>query len=463
MRGGDPRTPGGSGPSRSPRNVPLRRPAAPPTATASGKRLGRIQARRDRTRALLILVSVLVVFGLYLFVSLVIVKGAAERPELGFLQTGTLEKTDTATALLIRDETVYSTTSKGTIRPMADEGSKVPAQGLLAYVTPKDGMTLLADLQDVEQQIADLQRSLLLEGKGQAARAIYDESDQNLSVLADLMRRAAVRSDLSGTARISSSIGIVLERRNSALSTIDFNDGRLDLLIAKKGTLETSLGQVSASIVAQRPGIVSYEIDGLEKILDSTSISTLTAAKLAEYLAMAPVRFDPSREVESGTPVLRTIDGPYQYLAFLMKGMDSSSFPNDSLLKVRFPLEGTDTILTRVVRSENSVDGLILILKTDQYLERFSDRRTEDADIVRETDTGLKVSVSSFVSYDQAKGTAVLKIVTGGYVRLADVRVVAADRDEAIVESLPDSEYKVEQYGILVLHPDSIQVGEYIQ
>jgi hypothetical protein len=427
-----------------------------------GENLKRIDARKARFKAFLTLVSVILLLGTAIFVAIVLIRGAAPRPRLEFIRTGSLEKTYSATALIVREETVYVSNAKGFFRPMATEGARVPARGLLAYVTPQDGIKTLKDLQQIEQQIADLQRDLLLRGKGQAARAIFDETDQDLSTLADRIRRATDRSDLNGVARVSASIGILIGLRNNDLSTIDFNDSRLDQLQAEKSSLETSLGLESAALTASKPGIVAYETDGLEGILDSSSVDSIRAEEVLSHIDIISRRVDTMKELESGTPVLKTIEGPYQHFVLLATGVDASAFLKGSFQTLQFPSDGTGSIRAQVKRSENTESGVLLVFRTDLLLERFSDRRTQDLVVVRETDQGLKVSVSSFVAFDRNLRTASLKMVTGGYVRTAYVRVLAYDRDEAIIEPLPDSLYKVVENGILVVDPASIEEGEVI-
>ena len=437
-------------------------PERPRASTSGAVNLKRIDARKARFRAFMTLLSVLVLLGTAVFVAIVLVRGAAPRPRLDFIRIGSLEKTYSATALIVRDESVYMSNAKGYFRPMATEGSRVPASGLLAYVTPQDGILTLKELQSIEQQIADLQRELLLRGKGQAARAVFDETDQNLSTLAERIRRNTDRSDLNGISRIAASIGILIELRNSDLASVDFNDSRLDQLQAEKSALETSLGLESSSLTASAPGIVAYETDGLESILTSATVDTIRAEEVKDHLGVVSRRVDTTKELAAGTPVLKTIEGPYQHLVLVASGVDASAFLKGSFQTLRFPLDGTGSILAQVQRSENTESGVLLVFRTDLLLERFSDRRTEDVVLVRETDQGLKVPVASFVSFDRNLRTATLKIVTGGYVRMADVRVLAYDRDEAIVEPMPGAAYTVVENGILVVEPGSIAEGEAI-
>ncbi len=436
---------------------------APPSGRAEADAaLRRIGARRARFRAVLILVSVVLVVTTAVVILLLASGGAAPRPELAFLQVGTLERTHAAKALLIRDETVYAAPAKGVFRPMAAEGARVPALGLLAYITPKDGQETLRKISDLEQQIADLQRDLLLRGKGSAARTVFSDADQSLSALADVLRRNAARGTLSGTGRLSSSIGILIARRNGDLSRIDFQDASLDGLLAEKATLEADLGLASTSVAATRPGIVSYATDGLEAVLLPAGVDALTAGDVLDRLSAVPARVDAAREVEAGAPVLKTIEGPYQYFAMVVSGVDASAFREGASVAVRFPSSPGLSIRAVVFRSRNAEQGLLLVLRTDLLVERFSDRRTEDVLLVRETDRGLKVEVASFVSYDSDSKRAVVKIVQDGYVRLSEVKVVAADRDEAIVEALPEAKYPVSAHAVLVVDPDAIAEGDYI-
>ena len=97
----------------------------------------------------------------------------AEKPVFSFVTTGTVEHTIGAKALIVRDETVITSTTGGELVTSITEGSRVAKQQELAIVVPADMQGVVSDLRNVQSQISDVQQEIITAGGVSEAETIY--------------------------------------------------------------------------------------------------------------------------------------------------------------------------------------------------------------------------------------------------------------------------------------------------
>jgi hypothetical protein len=474
--GGEPRTqvqPGQSSPASRNRRKPARRPASrqsagyrqdpnePPSAAAL-QRLRRIERRKARSSAIAMSIIVMIIMLVTILLIIRVMQRTKPKPQFLFIQSGDLSHTIEGQALLLRDEFVFKAPSTGQLKPLATEGSRVGRGQKVALVIPEGQESQLKDLQKCEQDITELQAELMNQGKGTGARAIYDESASALSSIVNLIRSDVTRGELGNLSAYGTSMNVIMEQRSSKLLTIDFHDARLDQLMKTRSQLEKSLGLSSGTLTCQQPGILSFKLDGLETDLNLDTVKTLTYAQYKDYLGKAGAGAATVQSVTKGQAALRITASIYQYLALYLPGIDQAAYPKGKELTISVPSDGTTINSCAVERTEAVDGGLFIVLRTDRKVEWFADRRTLAAELTLSTTNGLKVPTASLINYDEKTGVAGVMIVTGGYTRASQVKVVDHDREYAIIEAIKTEEYQPVVASILVVNPDSIEAGEFI-
>jgi len=402
----------------------------------------------------------LVMLGAALLV-LLVMRRADPSPRFAFLQAGTVEHVATARALLVREESILTAPAEGVVKPLVSEGSRVAAGTRVVLVIGEGKETVLQEIRTLEQQIASLQRELMLQGKGQGASAIFDETDQEVSILADLIRKDAAVGSLAHMEAYASSISVLLERRTTRLMAIDFRDSRLLRLHEEKAEKEEALGLDAGSCVAQRPGTVQFSLDGLETDLFPGLLDTIEPGGIAAFLQMGTRRHLQEIPVAGGEPVARIVEGMYQYLAVLLPGVGPDALSVGTLQEVRLPSEGIVLSPCRVTRSEITQEGLFVVMRTDRHLDRLAGNRTLDVEMVSSSTTGLQVPLAALTERDRDEGTASLHLVSGGIVKKIRVRVLDEDRESAVLEPI-GSDSGLVAYAMYLMNPGSLEEGEAI-
>lgn len=464
-RPGPERTGGPAGAAASARRSSQPAWSDDPTADQSAaalRRLERIERRKARSRIMTISIAVILIMLLTISLIILVMQRTRPKPQFLFIQKETLTHTIQGQALLIRQEVVFKAPSDGLLKPLATEGSRVGRNQKVALVIPNGQESKLQDLQKCEQDIIELQSELMNQGKGAGARAVYDESTAALSGIVNLIRGDMSRGVLSNLPAYGSSMNVILEQRSSKLLTIDFNDARLDKLRQTRTQLEKSLGLSAGTLVCEKPGIVSFKLDGLENDLQEKTIAKLTCDQYKTFLDKARDGAQLSEHVTKGQTVLRITASLYQYLAVFLPNVSEADFKPEANQVIAVPGDGTSIRNCTVERVESVNGGLFIIFRTDHKVEWFADRRTLAIELGLSATTGLKVPMASLIRFNEELASAQIMIVRGGKAELCDIRVRDHDREYAIVEPISPSVSNLVESSILVANPESIEAGEFI-
>lgn len=439
------------------------RDPAPQKQTAiSADRLMAIERRKSRSRAIGLAIFVMFIMLITVLLIIAVMQQARPKPRFLFITGGQIDHAVRSTGLIMRDEIVMQAPAGGLLKPVAVEGSRVAGNQNLAVVIPENQEQQLLELQKTEKDMVELQLELMNSGREAGARAIYAESNASLLPIINLIRQDASHHIFASLNSYEASIEMILAQRTAKLMTIDFSDARLTELQSLRSRLEMSLGLDSGTIKSETPGLVSYKLDGLEDELNIDYASVITPGELKDLLENREDFVSTGQSVASGQPVLRIVSNIRQRLVFLLANTREFELILDQHYDLYIPSEGVTIPSCRLIRSEQSGEELLVVFQTDRLVERFSDRRILEAEIIKASTSGLKIPVTSLLNYDEARGKAEIMIVSGGFTRISKVRVLDTDRETAIVESWPDESLQIGESTLLVVNPQSIEEGEYI-
>lgn len=439
------------------REKPSRTPAS-----LSAEKLARIERRKARNRAASLAMLVMLIMLVTVVAIILVMRQTRPRPRFLFIQTGEVVHQVASTGLIVRDEQVFTAPDDGTIKPLASEGSRVAKGQKLAMVIRSGKEDDLADLQKIERDIIDLQNELMNHGKGAGAQAIYDESAASLATVINLVRSDISRGTLANLNAYEASLSVILDQRTARLMKVDFDDARLTSLQQTQQALEQQLGLDSGTLVCEKPGIVSFKLDGLEDDLSILGATALTADDYRRLTKDTPPSAAVGGSVAKGSPVLRIASNLYQVLIFLLPDTDSSTFVINDVHTVNIPADGMTIDNCQVLRSVADGTGTLVVFKTDHKVEWLADRRLVQAELTVSRTSGLKVPLTSLIDLDTDSGQASLMIVTGGFTQICKVDVLDSDRESAIVQAIETERNKPVASSILVVNPESIEAGEFI-
>ena len=420
------------------------------------------QRKRTITSALFLSVIVILLMVVTAAAILYVTDYTAAKPNYSFVSNGTIEHSIGATALIIRDETTFTSNAEGSLVALALEGSRVCKDQQLAMIIPSGLDSTSASLRNIQQQIVDTQRSLMDKGKGSGADTICLEADNEILPIVNMIRADSLTDSLSNLMSYSSSIQVLMDKRDSDLQSIDFQDEQLSALIVSKTDLESTLSAQADTLVAAIPGIVSYKLDGFESTLNSAFIASITQEQYSDYVQKSKGILSNDLQIVKDEPALRICQNAEQYLVTLVANSTVTDFPMDSLCDIRVPSEGVVIKDCKVVRSVQGTGGVFVAFQTTSQVERLLDRRTAEIEIIQSSTVGLRVPASSLIDVDYKTGFADILYNKSGYARKLKVVVVDHDREYAIIA--PVEGFDTPNLStIIITNPSTISEGDKVE
>jgi len=420
--------------------------------------------QRKRTIASALFLSVIVILIMVVTAAaiLYVTDYVAAKPNYSFVTNGTIEHSIGATALIIRDEQTFSSAAQGSLVALALEGSRVCKDQELAMVIPGGLDSTSASLRNIQQQIVNRQRELMDLGKGSGADTICLEADNEILPIVNMIRTDSLSESLSNLMSYSSSVQVLMDKRDSDLQSIDFQDEQLSALIISKNDLESTLAAQADTLHAVIPGIVSYKLDGFENTLNSAFVAAITPEQYADYVQKSKGILSNDLNIVKDEAALRICQNAEQYLVTLVAGCSVTDFPMDAICNIRVPSEGIVITDCKVIRSVQSIGGVFVAFQTTSQVERLLDRRTAEIEIIQSSTPGLRVPASSLIDVDYKTGFADILYNNSG--SAGKLRVVVADHDREYAIIAPVEGFDVPNLStIIITNPNTISEGDKVE
>lgn len=388
----------------------------------------------------------------------------AVKPNLEFVTNGSIEHTIGSRAIIVRNESVIASDHGGDFVTQAAEGSRVAAGQSIAMVVPSDMQTVVENLRSTQSQISDVQQELIANGLAEGADVIYNDIDQSLNPIINMLRIDSIEGNLSELSSYSSSISVLLNQRELELAGLDFDDERLRVLRSDERGYESQLQNRASIINATEPGIVSFKLDGLETVLNYEVLLNADPGTIGDYINNATGVITSDLVVEAGDNVARIASNQDQYIACFLNESDapSAAFEVGSQHTIIVGSEGLSIGKCIVERIQPTSNGnYLVVFSTTRYVEDLLDVRSVDIEVVITETRGLRVPVSSLVNPDYNRGVATLYINDQGFCNELGVLIVDYDREFAIITPMGDGSVPNLQT-VYITNPNSVSPGDQV-
>ena len=388
----------------------------------------------------------------------------AVKPNLEFVTNGSIEHTIGSRAIIVRDEDVVTTNHGGDFVTEAAEGSRVAAGQSIAMVVPSDMQTVVQNLRSTQSQISDVQQELIANGSAEGADVIYNDIDQSLEPIINMLRIDSIDGNLSGLSSYSSSISVLLNQRENELAGLNFDDERLRVLRADERGYQSQLENRASIINAPEPGIVSFKLDGLETVLSFEVLLNADPGTIRDYINNSVGVIPSNLTVEAGDNVARIASNQQQYIACFLNESDapSAAFEIGSMHTIIVGSEGLSIGKCVVERMQPTSNGnYLVVFSTTRYVEDLLDVRSVDIEVVITETRGMRVPVSSLINPDYNRGVATLYINDQGFCTEIGVLIEDYDREFAIIRPMGDGNVPGLQT-VYITNPGSVSPGDQV-
>lgn len=335
-----------------------------------------------------------------------------------------------ASALLVRDEQVISTTGQY-VDILLDEGEKVSKGGQIALIhASQDSLETRQTIQSLEAEIQQLEYSLSTGTQATNSSKLDEEVISSMVAI----RSLAASGDLSTLEDSALHLRTMVFQRDYSYGNTEAATQIKQLISDKQKQLDSlnaSLSQVSQTITSPTSGCFSGEVDGFESLITPSMLSSLTMQQLNELL---------HKEVADPPAALgKVVTNNTWYLATLIDQPSVEGLLEGKTYKISFSDDYYGMISMNLERLVMENDQTMAIFSTNTNLSDTTLLRQQTVDIIAQQVEGIRIPRQALrvntetVTDDQGNQSQVnsygVYTVVGTQAEWQEVKVVYSDDD----------------------------------
>lgn len=335
-----------------------------------------------------------------------------------------------ASALLVRDEQVISTTGQY-VDILLDEGEKVSKGGQIALIhASQDSLETRQTIQSLEAEIQQLEYSLSTGTQATNSSKLDEEVISSMVAI----RSLAASGDLSTLEDSALHLRTMVFQRDYSYGNTEAATQIKQLISDKQKQLDSlnaSLSQVSQTITSPASGCFSGEVDGFESLITPSMLSSLTMQQLNELL---------HKDVADPPAALgKVVTNNTWYLATLIDQPSVEGLLEGKTYKISFSDDYYGMISMNLERLVMENDQTMAIFSTNTNLSDTTLLRQQTVDIIAQQVEGIRIPRQALrvntetVTDDQGNQSQVnsygVYTVVGTQAEWQEVKVAYSDDD----------------------------------
>ena len=350
----------------------------------------------------------------------------------GTVEYGSITSWDQGDGLIVRDEQIFRVDSYGKIEYFAADGEMVEKDELLAVLYKKDyDEDLIDDLYKIKQKIANYQKKNIVQD---ILDSDYDKLETDINEAVKNIQLLVCDNSLESLEYQEKQLRNLLIRRQEFLNKKITPDQYLQKLYEEEAKLSQQIDEWKIDIVAPDTGIVSFQLDGLEEILNIGSLDYMT---IEEFLAISNNLSiqDMQTEEEIEWPLFKLINPSKWYLVCHIPTTDIFYEKND-VLNIKLSGSHEEVLEGIVYKIDRGNDSSLIILELTEGIDSIVHTRRLPVEIGKTTE-GLLVPSSSIIKNNGKTG---VEFVYRGEICFVEVKRKAMNDEKAVVEKVGDVE-----------------------
>ncbi len=371
-----------------------------------------VKSKKTKKIIIGIIVAVAVIYGIFIVYKLI------KNPSNTFIvENGTISEEETVSGYIIRDEEVIEEKNKKTIIKIKEEGQRVAkGDSVFRYYSDKEGEleSKIAELDGKIQAVLENEENLLPNDKKLLESQIENELD-----------KVNGQNEISKLAEYKKTISSYITKKAKIIGENSPSGSYLKGLIEERTSYEEKLKQESEYITAPSAGMVSYKIDGLEKVLTTDNLNTFNKQFLQD------LDLKVGKAIASSDVTAKIVNNYNNYIVFNSNSQEAKNAKvND---KVNIKVQNDEAIVAKIQNIIEEDDGSRTIaISVEKNIEELLSYRRISLDIIWWSASGYRVPNSAIKEIDNV--TYVVRN-RNGYLNKMAVKVLKKGEDYSILDS----------------------------
>ncbi|MCL2873520.1 MAG: hypothetical protein FWE29_01155 [Defluviitaleaceae bacterium] len=344
--------------------------------------------------------SYLIIAGIFVVILIYIghaIISYVDSPEIsiGTISMGSIETPEILYGIIIRNERVYTSNAAGTLTFNSAEGERVRRGSIVgAIVDPQTEAVLTQSLAEVESQIFNMQNM-----RADLILSSHEVEQKNLQIrrFVDAGVPRLMTAGISAVYELRDNISHTIDQRNQIILTE--GHGRAENLVGNRETFNERLQNAQYVLRAERSGIVSHWVDGLEGTFTFETMDNLMPEQIRFSSDFS--RIGSSQIVEPGDSLFKIVESNEWYIAAFI--------PNDNILNW---LPGSDRTIyiesafqedvfipieMRITRLVSGETNSYVLLRSNKFMIDYLNTRNIRFKTSRDEHSGFRIPRSAIV------------------------------------------------------------------
>lgn len=375
-----------------------------------------------------LIVALVIILALVIYAICIVVNLIKKPTDTFLVENGKISFEESVQGYIIRDETVVKGENyKNGISQIKAEGEKVAkGEAIFRYYT-RGEEGLIAKINELDVKIREAMEN---------ENNIYSSDIKTLeSQIHKKIHEAYKQNDLQKIKEFKNELNTLITKKAKIAGELSPSGSYLKQLVEERSNYENQLNSGSEYIEATRSGVVSYRVDGLEDVLTTSGLASLSKTML-EDLKLKTGEIVSTSE-ESG----KIIDNFYCYIACVLKNenIDAAEVKVGSRVKIRLSNAEEITSTVEYISQESEEESLV-VLKIEKCVEELINYRKISLDIIWWSESGLKIP-NSAIKYE-SEDLAYITRKRVGYTDNIYIKILKQSDKYSIIENYTNSELK---------------------
>ncbi len=353
------------------------------------------------------------------------------------------------TGLIIRSETLVTSSEGGVMHFVLEDGSRVAKDGVIANIYDSESASItLSKIDSVNTKIEDIEEMLSYNDLEAAdldmINAKATQSLNNLIV-------SGASGNFGNMSELSDELLSALNRRQVAMGeTTDFS-AQLEQLKAEKNELSASLPSAKGTVKAAMSGYFVSKADGYETVLTCGNPESITPEFMSSVSAA---------ELPDG--VIGKIVSDYEwYIAAEISINESLKYKEGDSLTIYTSVKSYPKLPVTVkkINISESSSSAVVVFSCNEMNSELATMRSGPMTVVTKEYDGLRVPSSALRVVDSKRGVYVL---TGMQVKFVEVNVLYNDDSYMICEKQTSDESVLRLYDEVIVKGKNLYDGKIV-
>lgn len=337
---------------------------------------------------------------------------------------GYVEKTSNVQGIVIKQEKVIDINNNNAIIPLVEQGERIRKTESVALYKDNNYQEYISKINDLDKQIETLIKDL---PQNYSNDISYIESQIEL-----LGKQARKTTSYIKIQEYKTKIDELTSQKITILGELSPSGSKVRELIDTRKNIEENYKSSANNIKSSMAGCVTYKIDGLEGITDTSKVLNYTKNEIDDI-------FSKYRSNTSSDFGIKIVDNFSAYI--IVKVQNNEYIKSGSNIYIKFTDKSNvkeSAILTKVVDIDE--DNKYCIISMSNGIEKLIDSRCENIEIIWTRKSGMAVPLNA-ITVDSSNIGKVTTIKNGDYQEVP-IKISLSNDNIAIVDNLTDEERK---------------------